>query len=221
MEWLVNWWDSLTLVQQCFACVAIPATLLLLIQTVMVLFGLSGQGGDSGEFDQPDMPDMQDGFDSAPAEPADIPDDGSAVDVSGIRLFTVRGFIAFFAVGGWLGIALIDSGMGAVPAALLAALGGLAALVVTAYLLKWSLKMQENGTIQMRDLIARTGTVYIPVPPSRTETGKITLQAQGQFMEFDAVTDEEASIPTGTPVQVIGLFGGGILVVRPLSAARE
>ena len=35
MEWLTSWWDGMNLLQQCFAVVAIPATVILLLQTIL------------------------------------------------------------------------------------------------------------------------------------------------------------------------------------------
>ena len=49
---MVDWWNTLSTAGQIFACVAIPATLVLLIQTVMMLIGL---GNESEGFD--DLPD--------------------------------------------------------------------------------------------------------------------------------------------------------------------
>ena len=36
------WWESLTLLQRVFACIAIPSTLLLIVQLVLSLVGLVG-----------------------------------------------------------------------------------------------------------------------------------------------------------------------------------
>ncbi|WP_087066004.1 hypothetical protein [Intestinibacillus massiliensis] len=235
MEALALWWQGISGIEQAFLCVAIPATVLLLLQTVLLLFGLAGGGGDATEFDQPDLPGDSPDLDiSLPYDP-DVPEDfsldpGTGLasdapdgdmpaehDVSGVRLFTVRGFVAFFAVGGWLGVAVLDAGAPAPLAVLLAFAGGAAALVAVAFLLKWSLKLQENGTLQLREAIAHTGTVYIPIPPARTGTGKVTLTLQSQFLELDAMTDNETALPTGAAVQVVGLFSGNILLVRPLS----
>ena len=51
MTWFTTWWAGLTLLQQSFAAVAIPATVLLLLQTVLLLFGLGGHDADHGECD--------------------------------------------------------------------------------------------------------------------------------------------------------------------------
>lgn len=242
MEWIIGWWEGMTGLQQAFACVAVPATLLLILQTVLLLFGM---GGGDGEFDQPGLPG--EGAPDAPGFPAfsdgaelpseadmtldaglgvqadadvpdaaDVPEHPDVGDAAGVRLLTVRGFVAFFAVGGWLGIALIDAGLHPALAAVLAVCGGFVALAAVAYLLKWSLKLQENGTLDLRGAIARTGTVYIPIPADRAGTGKVTLTVQSQFLELDAMTDSPEPLPTGAAVQVVGVFAGNTLLVRKL-----
>ena len=40
------WWDSLSLISQIFACIAIPTTVVLAIQTVLMLIGLDTGGVD-------------------------------------------------------------------------------------------------------------------------------------------------------------------------------
>ena len=45
---MINWWNSLSMVSQIFYCFAVPATLILLIQTIMMLFGL-GENDSVGE----------------------------------------------------------------------------------------------------------------------------------------------------------------------------
>ena len=44
---MFTWWDSLSLVAQIFACIAVPATLVLVIQTVLMLIGVGDEGGDA------------------------------------------------------------------------------------------------------------------------------------------------------------------------------
>lgn len=239
MDTFTLWWQGMSAMQQVFLYVAIPATVILALQTLFLLFGLAGGSGDAAEFDQPDLPmdgadinsdisslyDMDIQSDSVSEPNAGAFDDRaentqpSEHDAAGVRLFTIRGFVAFFAVGGWLGVALLDAAVPASVATLLALLGGCVALIGVAYLMKWSLKLQENGTLQLREAITHTGTVYIPIPPSRSGPGKITLTLQSQLLELDAITDNGATLPTGASVQVVGLFAGNILIVRPLSTS--
>ena len=224
MTWFTTWWAGLTLLQQSFAAVAIPATVLLLLQTVLLLFGLGGHDADHGECDHDLDHDLDLDHDADGAvctADHDFADDGAplhdgAHHIGGLRLFTLRGFIAMFAVGGWLGVALPDLGAGAVVTAIVALTGGLAALVLTALVIWWSLRMQSNGNLNVKNAIAHTATVYIPIPPARSGTGKVTMTLQERFVELDALTDSPSAIPTGTLVQVVRVTDQGVLVVRPM-----
>ena len=42
---MLQWWNSLSSFSQVLACMAIPATLILLIQTVLMFLGLGSDGG--------------------------------------------------------------------------------------------------------------------------------------------------------------------------------
>ena len=49
MQWFYDWWNALNMLQQSFAVVAIPATVMLVLQTVLLLIGLGGHDADHGE----------------------------------------------------------------------------------------------------------------------------------------------------------------------------
>lgn len=217
---MLNWWNSLDALQHFFAYVAIPATLILCIQTVLLLFGL-GAGGDGDLDSDTSGPDTEDG--TAPdldAPDTDVPDswDGeSGHDLAhdpGLRIFTIRGLVAFFSVFGWAGLALSRSGVPGGVSTLIAFLLGLGAMVVLALMLRGALRLQSDGTMDLKNALGLCGTVYLTVPPRRQGTGKITLVLQGQLGEFEALTDEPEPLKTGQSVQVIGLSGPIMVVCR-------
>ncbi|NLJ16925.1 MAG: NfeD-like protein, partial [Clostridiales bacterium] len=39
-----EWWEGLNLLQQVLYCIAIPSTLIMLIQTVLILIGIGSHG---------------------------------------------------------------------------------------------------------------------------------------------------------------------------------
>ncbi len=217
----------MTTLQQAFACVAIPATLLLLIQLILMLIGIGTHGGEagavSGDFDGDGIPDSIETDFNGDGVP-DFPDgevhgdfhDGAAHG-TGLRLFTLQGIVAFFAVGGWLGVVLQDAGAPDWSSLLIALAGGAMALLLVAVVIRWFSSMQESGTLSMRNAIAQTGTVYLRIPPQRTGTGKVNLMVQEQLRELDAVTDGETAIAVGASVQVVGLAGETTLLVRSVS----
>ena len=98
---IINWWNSLELVSQAFACVAIPATLILLVQTILMLIGIGNESDGFGD-------DVADDIGDADADATDAPDE---VGFEGLKVFSVRGIIAFFVVFGWVGLAMDATGI--------------------------------------------------------------------------------------------------------------
>lgn len=196
------WWDSLTTLQQGFALVAIPATLVLVIQTVLLFFGIGDGDGDVDA--DVDVDVDTDGVDISEAASGD----------DGLTLFTVRGIVAMFSVGGWAGIVFVDLGLNSAFAILLAVLCGVAALFGIAYLMKAVLKLQSSGNIQLGYAIGKTGEVYIPIPPSGQGRGKITINVQDRLIEIDAISGGDDGFKTGEIVRVVSLDESGLVVVE-------
>lgn len=123
----------------------------------------------------------------------DIDGDGD-IDVdtdSGVSIFTVKSITAFFAVGCWAGLltcALCADNLQWVSV-ISAIVGGAAAMAVVVLLMRAMLKLQSNGAFQPEKLVGKSATVYVSIPAERSGRGKITLTAQGKFMELDAMTD--------------------------------
>lgn len=196
---MVNWWNSLTDLQRIFACIGIPATLVLVVQTVLLLFGIGG-GGDGGiDVDGDGIPDT------------DTPD---SVGDDGLALFSVRGIVAMFCIAGWAGIVFVDLGLGSLEAVLLAVVCGVAALFGMAYLMKAVLKLQSSGNIELGSAVGRTGEVYIPIPPKGKGRGKINITVQDRFIEVDAVTASEDTLRTGETVRVVSTDENGLVMVE-------
>ena len=63
-------------------------------------------------------------------------------------------------------------------------------------------------------------TVYVAIPSARSGRGKITLNAQGKFMELDAVTDCEEKLAVDETVEIISTEND-CTVVKRLNATVE
>ena len=196
---MIAWWNNMDLIGQIFALIAIPATLVLLIQTIMVLFG----GGD----------DMDDGIDLTGDGEIDTPGNGGG---DGMALFSLRGLMAMASVGGWSGLVMYEAGINPVVAILLACAFGFMALVGIAYIMKLSAKLQSSGNLNLGYAIGKVGTVYIPIPPSMSGSGKVNLTIQERFIEVDALTTTDRKLATGESVLVVSTDETGMLVVEPL-----
>ena len=122
------WWESLTLLQRVFACIAIPSTLLLVVQLALSLIGLGDHESDLDHDGVPDDLDLDndgipDGVDLdgdgipdiavADLDHDGVPDGdhGSPAEALGsLRLFTLRGVLALLAVWGWAVLAITRAG---------------------------------------------------------------------------------------------------------------
>lgn len=192
-----------------FWILAIPSSVILILQTILLLFGVGTEGdGDfdsdtSGLDDVPDVPDE-----------ADTDFDGVMQD-SGLRVFTVRGLVAFFAVGSWSGITAISLGAHPLLAILIAFGMGSLALLFVAYFIKWTLRLQHDGTMKPKEAIGKEGEVYMTIGANRSSRGKVNIIIGQQLVELDAVTDSDESLKYGERVTVTQVLGDNTLVVKP------
>lgn len=214
------WWDSLSLLSQIFACIAIPTTVVLAIQTVLMLIGLDADGMDGA--DATDMPldhDISDlGEDLSLADGVfgeDVPlTDPDPSGLDGLRIFSVRGIIAFLVVFGWVGYVMDRAGAALWLSLPVSAVCGIVTMALMALLLRAAMNLRNNGNINNRNAIGTAGRVYLTVPPTRSGEGKVNVLLQGSYVERDAVTDEETPLPTGSEVVVVGVSGQTTLVVK-------
>ncbi len=223
MEWFSIWWNGLKLVEQILYCIAVPASLILIIQTVIMLLGL-GNGGegfnpsDTSGLDVPDSIDTDAGFDGSADMDTDLSnhDISNPSDIADFRLLSVQSVIAFLTIFGWSGITAISNGMVEWAALLLAAALGFGAMFLVAKIIQWSSRLAQNGTFNVKNLLGESGTVYIPIPEKGKGTGKINISCGERFMEYDAVTEEQEALKTGTPVRVVDIIAGSTLVVEKI-----
>ena len=194
---IIDWWNALSTVSQIFTCVAIPSTLVLIIQTAMMLLGF----GDDGDTDIDTDADID-----------EIPQDVEGLD--GLRIFTVRGIVAFLVVFGWVGTVLDASGANIYATVSVSALCGCLMMFLLAFLLRAVMKLRSEGNIDNRNAVGTAGKVYLTVPPSRSGEGKIQIMLQGTYAEVSVVTDEAEAIPTGSEIIVTGVSGQTSLVVK-------
>lgn len=202
---MVAWWQSLSVISQIFACVAIPTSLVLLIQTVLMLIGIGADALDGADADL-DL-DGDGVLDQEFLDP-----DPSGLD--GLRIFTVRGIIAFAVVFGWVGLVMDTAGVALWLTIVVATAAGAAMMVLLAVMMRAVMRLRSDGTLDNRNALGVSGRVYLTVPASRTGEGKVNVLLQGSYVERDAVTDEAAEIPTGCEVVVTGLSGQTTLVVK-------
>ena len=215
---IIEWWNSLNITEQIFYCIAVPSTLVLLIQTIMMFLGL----GDDGNADGVEITDT---YDSVPEDLT--PDAGDGVfgedsvsepddsfGMQGLRIFTLRGIVAFLVVFGWLGVVLEGAGVALWLNMIISSACGFGIMLVLAFLLRAIMRLRSDGNTDNRNAVGTSGKVYLTVPPSRSGEGKVQIMLQGSYVERNAVTDDTSPIPTGSEIVVVGVSGQTDLVVR-------
>lgn len=213
---IIEWWNSLAVATQAFYCIAIPATLVLLIQTVLMLIGI---GDDADGIDDADLDGVLDDMDASDASDGifgddDLADIVDAAGFDGLRVFTLRGLVAFFVVFGWVGVAMQGADISLWITVPVAAVCGFAMMVALAFLLRAVMKLRSDGNTDNRNAVGTAGKVHLTIPPSRSGEGKVHVMLQGAYVERSAVTDSEEAIPTGSEVVVVGVSGQTDLVVK-------
>lgn len=186
------WWDTLITVQKIYWMIAIPFTLIFVLQ-----LGLSFFGGDADH-------DASGHADSAVDSDHGIP----------FQFFTLKNLTAFFTIFGWSGIACLDAGLGNIAAVIVAVLSGLIMMTIMASIFYFMSKLVETGNLDVKNAIGKTGNVYIPIPALRAGQGKVQIKVQSALRELDAVCDEPESIKTGLLVVVVEVLDNNVLVVK-------
>ncbi len=207
---MINWWDSLSLVSQIFALIAIPTTGVLLIQTIIMLIGIGMDSDIDFDGDIDADVDAGDGL----FGDGEIDSDIDPTGLNSLRVFTVRGIIAFFVVFGWSGFMLDRANISLWINIPVSTIAGFVMMYILAVMMKGIMKLRNDGNIDTKNALGTSGKVYLTIPPSRKGEGKVNVLLQGTYVELEAVTDEEEAIHTGAEIVVTGISGQTTLVVK-------
>jgi len=208
MGWFSSWWIELGLIGQIMACAAIPMTVIMILQLILMIIGV-GVGGEADG-------DVDDGSIDSNAETTP-PESKTGGNTSTFKIFTIRGIVAFFALGGWAGLAALAAGVHPFWAIQISLFVGVSALLLAAIIIRLALRMQTSGNINLNNAISKNAVVYIRIPSARSEKGKVTMVLQERFVELDAITDNNTDIMPETKVEVVAIVNGDCLVVSPVS----
>ena len=191
MTAILDWWNGLMMAQQILLLVAIPSSVVLVIQTIMLLIGLD----------------------------EDLDVDADALTDDGLSLFSVRGIVSMLCITGWSGFALLGTSLPEWASILIAVFLGIATLIAMAFLMRGLQKMQSSGNIEISNAIGKVGQVYIPIPANGTSAGKVNITVQEKYSEFSAITMGDEDIPRGTYVRVVAVDDAGTLVVERVASS--
>lgn len=216
------WWESLSGVLRVLYVIAIPSTLLLIVQTVMIVLGFGEHGADANPSDTSgidfdvDAKMSVDGGDLS-IDDVDFSADGDGnvnSDFGTLRLFTLQGIIAFLTTFSWISICFVRGGMQLAPSLFLGILAGAIMMYAVAKLLQASSKLTENGTFRIKSTIGESALVYVTIPEKGENGGKVTLTMESGFVELSAVTESDMPIPAGMTVRITDVVGDTVVVEK-------
>lgn len=131
---------------------------------------------------------------------------------SWISFRTVIAFLAFFGLGGMVGLSRDLGTLGSLAVALVC---GVLALAITRVVMLQFTRLRSSGTVEIQNAVGCEARVYLTVPAAKSGQGSVTVGIQGRTMQFHAITTG-AEIKTGALCKVSAVQAGDTLVVEPL-----
>ena len=193
---MTEWWTSLDLFMKILWCIAIASSLIFIIETILTFIGA----------------DVEMDTD------IDVADGGFEGDPS-MNLYTFRNLVNFLLGMSWTAIILNDQIASKALLMLIAFAVGALLVAAVMYMFKWLSKMQQSGNINIFQSAAGcNGKVYLTIPAERKGTGKVQISINESIREYDALTDSETELKTGTAIKVVEVIDSSTLLVEELDS---
>ncbi len=190
----MDFFNSLETSQKFFWAIAVCASLVFIIQTVLTFIGL---GADTD-------------VDAGPMDSAgDVTEDGG---LNGV--FSFRNLINFLLGYGWAGVLLDETIASPLLLQIVAIVVGLLFVLAFVFMLSQVMKLSHDGSFRLSESVGLTADVYLRIPAARSGRGKVQVSVKGSVHEIDAITDNDAEIPTGGQVKILEVAGDDVVVVK-------
>lgn len=196
-----TWWTGLSLIMKILWGVTLTASLVFIIQSILTFVGA----------------DADTNFDVD----VDVTADGSDLSniEGGSNLYTFRNFINFILGFGWSAILLQDSIHSTPLLIFVSAVIGVALVAAVMYLFKWLAGMQQSGNIDLTTAAKGCeGKVYLTIPAQEAGEGKVQITISGAVREYNAITDSEEPLKTGTPIRVVDVVNANTVIVEQINS---
>jgi hypothetical protein len=182
--------DGLDTLLKTYWYIALPASLVFIVQTIMTFIGADASDGLEADFD-------------SDLDGADGP----------LQIFSLRNLINFLLGFSWSGISLWDSFENKNILILVSTLIGFAFLMMFFLIIKQVMKLAEDNSFKIASTINKTGEVYLRIPSEKSGMGKVSISVKGTYKTLTALTEGE-EIPTGAIVTVVSVQDSNILIVK-------
>lgn len=135
-------------------------------------------------------------------------------DADGFHIVSIKTIVCFILGFGWTGVLFWETIESKMLLSILAFVIGLAFMLIIALLLRWVMKLDKDNTFHTEQTVGLIAEVYLRIPASRKETGKIMVSLNGSVHEIEALTDETETIPTGGKVEILSAVKSSVVLVK-------
>ena len=195
---MTEWWTSLDLFMKILWCIAIASSLIFIIETVLTFIGADVEMDMDTDFDIADG-----GFEGDPS----------------MNLYTFRNLVNFLLGMSWTAILLQEQIASKALLMIIAFAVGALLVFAVMMLFKGLSKMQQSGNIDVyRSAVGCSGRVYLTVPAERKGAGKVQININNAVREYDALTDSEDDLKTGTSIKVTEVLDTNTLLVEEINS---
>lgn len=195
---MTEWWTSLDLFMKILWCISIASSLIFIIETVLTFIGADVEMDMDTDFDIADG-----GFEGDPS----------------MNLYTFRNLVNFLLGMSWTAILLNEQIKSKALLMLIAFAVGAAIVFAVMMMFKGLSKMQQSGNINVfESAVGCSGKVYLTVPGERKGQGKVQININNSVREYDALTDSEDDLKTGTSIKVTEVLDASTLLVEEINS---
>jgi membrane protein implicated in regulation of membrane protease activity len=185
---MIEWFASHNGLEQLFLLSAIVGGSILVLRLILTIAGLDHHG---------------DGADVLHAD-----------SDAGFQALTIQGISSFFTMFGVVGFVLYHNAVLGTLLALIGAVGaGAVSVWVVHRIFRSMMRLQSSGTVNLYAAVGSEGSVYLTVGK---EGGRVQINFANRLREFEAVSADGSTLPTGTPIRVQNVVAN-TLVVAPVA----
>jgi hypothetical protein len=183
--------ESLDPLLKTFWYVAIPVSVIFIIQTILTFMGVDASDGMHSDFD------------------SNLDSDGP------FQLFSLRNLINFLLGFSWAGISFYNLMENKFALILIAFGVGAGFVFIFFVIIKQVQRFAEDNSFKIESTLNKTAEVYLAIPERKTGKGKIMISIKGAFHELSAMTEKDR-IPSGTIIKVVKIENGDVLIVEQI-----
>jgi hypothetical protein len=175
-----------------FWFVAIPVSLIFIIQSIMTFVGGDATDGIGADFES-DTGGVDDHF----------------------QVFSLRNLVNFLLGFSWTGISFYTTISNKPILMIIALLVGALYVYLFFIIIKQVQNLSEDNSFRFSNTINKSGEVLLTIPGNKSGKGKVLMSVNGAYHELDAMTDQDKLV-SGTLVKVVKVEFDNILIVETI-----